>query len=286
MTARERIRVVLTSSRIKKGLLAISRKFQPLFPSVAQKITVFFDDAVTPHQKPYTPYESTTRECRIYSLRRWFRKHRASEGDWAEIIKEAEGYRLIFRSQEEMRYQQELRTAKTEGQAEEALRRLAHRRRLSQRATALKELARLAQQIQRRKRIPVAPRERHEGVPVSLRTLLKTVYRGRCQICGFTFRKRDGEPYFEVHHVDPEAGHHPQNLLVLCANCHAQMEHAEVAVKRDEQGWVVAVVINGKERTVRQALATKRRQSLMTLLALIFLPLWLLSGSSINRFIV
>jgi hypothetical protein len=89
-----------------------------------------------------------------------------------------------------------------------------------------------------------------------------------------------------VHHVDPEAGHHPQNLLVLCANCHAQMEHAEVAVKRDEQGWVVAVVINGKERTVRQALATKRRQSLMTLLALIFLPLWLLSGSSINRFIV
>jgi hypothetical protein len=64
------------------------------------------------------------------------------------------------------------------------------------------------------------------------------------------------------------------------------MEHAEVAVKRDEQGWVVAVVINGKERTVRQALATKRRQSLMTLLALIFLPLWLLSGSSINRFIV
>jgi 5-methylcytosine-specific restriction endonuclease McrA len=286
MTARERIRVVLTSSRIKKGLLAISRKFQPLFPSVAQKITVFFDDAVTPHQKPYTPYESTTRECRIYSLRRWFRKHRASEGDWVEIVKEAAGYRLIFRSQEEMRYQQELRTAKTEGQAEEALRRLALRRRLSQRATALKELARLAQQIQRRKRIPVAPRERYEGVPVSLRTLLKMVYRGRCQICGFTFRKRDGEPYFEVHHVDPEAGHHPQNLLVLCANCHAQMEHAEVAVKRDEQGWVVAVVINGKERTVRQALATKRRQSLMTLLALIFLPLWLLSGSSINRFIV
>jgi hypothetical protein len=178
MTARERIRVVLTSSRIKKGLLAISRKFQPLFPSVAQKITVFFDDAVTPHQKPYTPYESTTRECRIYSLRRWFRKHRASEGDWVEIVKEAAGYRLIFRSREEIRFQRELQAAKTENQAEEALRRLAHRRRLSQRATALKELARLAQQIQRRKRIPVAPRERHEGVPVSLRMLLKMVYRG------------------------------------------------------------------------------------------------------------
>ncbi|MCC6038182.1 MAG: HNH endonuclease [Armatimonadetes bacterium] len=261
ITAQERFRVVLTSSRIKKGLLAISRRFQPLFPSVAQRITVFFDDDMTPHQKPYTPYESTTRECRIYSLRRWFRKHRASEGDWVEIVKEGTGYRLIFHSQEEIRFQRELQAAKTENQAEEALRRLAHRRRLSQRATALKELARLAQQIQRRKRVPVAPRERYEGVPVGLRMLLKTIYGGRCQICGFTFRKRNGEPYFEVHHVDPDAGHHPQNLLVLCANCHAQMEHANVEVKRNEQGWVIAVIINGKERPVYQALLTKSRRT-------------------------
>ncbi len=286
MAAQNRIRVTLTSSRIKRGLLAIRREFEHLFPRAAQEITVFFDDGMTPHQKPYTPYESTARECRIYSLRQWFRKHRASEGDRVEIVKEGEGYRLIFRSREEVRYQRELQTAKTEGQAEEALRRLAHRRRLSQRTVALKELARLTQQIQQRKRVRVASRERYEGVPVSLRTILKTVYKGRCQICGSTFRKRDGEPYFEVHHVDPEAGHHPQNLLVLCANCHAQMEHAEVTVKRDEEGWVVMVVINGKERAVRQALTTKRRQSLTTLLPFTLLPLWFLNGSNTGRFIV
>jgi 5-methylcytosine-specific restriction endonuclease McrA len=270
MAAQNRIRVTLTSSRIKRGLLAIPRKLEHLFPRVAKEITVFFDDSMKPHQKPYTPYESTARECRIYSLRQWFRKHQASEGDRVEIVKEEAGYRLIFRSREEVRYQRELQTAKTEEQAEEALRRL----------------ARLAQQKQQRKRVRVAPRERYEGVPASLRTILKTVYKGRCQICGSTFLKRDGEPYFEVHHVDPEAGHHPQNLLVLCANCHAQMEHAEVAVKRDEGGWVVMVVINGKERAVRQALTPKRYQSLLTRLPFILLPLWLLNGSSTGRFIV
>jgi 5-methylcytosine-specific restriction endonuclease McrA len=286
MAAQNRIWVTLTSSRIKRGLLAIPRKLEHLFPRVAKEITVFFDDSMKPHQKPYTPYESTARECRIYSLRQWFRKHQASEGDRVEIVKEEAGYRLIFRSREEVRYQRELQTAKTEEQAEEALRRLAHRRRLSQRTMALKELARLAQQKQQRKRVRVAPRERYEGVPASLRTILKTVYKGRCQICGSTFLKRDGEPYFEVHHVDPEAGHHPQNLLVLCANCHAQMEHAKVAVKRDEGGWVVMVVINGKERAVRQALTPKRYQSLLTRLPFILLPLWLLNGSSTGRFIV
>lgn len=251
-------RVFLTKSRLEKGLLAISRKFRSLFPSSAQKVTVFFDDDAKPYQKPYTPYESTTRECRIYNLRQWFRKHQAVVGDWVEVIVETTGYRLIFRkrSEEEIRYRRELQEAETEEHATNALRKLAQTQRRSLRKAALKELERLSKRTWERKRVIAAPRERYEGVPASLRALLKVVYEGRCQICGFTFFKRNGEPYFEVHHVDPEGGHQPQNLLVLCANCHAQMEHADVAVERDAQGWIVAVTINGERRPVHQALST------------------------------
>ena len=105
--------MLLTKSRLEKGLLAISRKFQRLFPPSVQKLTVFFDEETTPYQKPYTPYESTTRECRIYNLRQWFRKHQATVGDWVEVIVETNGYRLIFRkrSQEEAKYRKELQDA-------------------------------------------------------------------------------------------------------------------------------------------------------------------------------
>lgn len=251
-------RVLLTRGRLSKGLLAIRRKFQHLFPSSAQKITVFFDAETTPHLKPYTPYKSMTRECRIYNLRQWFRKHQAVVGDWVEVIVEETVYRLVFRkrSEEEAKHREELQKAETEEQAQEALRKLARTQRRSLRRTALKELQRAAERTWERKRVIVAPKERYEGVPASLRTLLKIVYEGRCQICGFTFLKRNGEPYFEVHHIDPTGGHQPQNLLVLCANCHAQMEHTEVTVERDDQGWVTAVVINGERRPIRQALNT------------------------------
>jgi len=273
------IRVRLTKSRIEKGLLAISRKFRQWFPSSAQKLTVFFDNETVPHLKPYTPYESTARECRIYNLHRWFQKHQATVGDWVEIIAEATGYRLIFRKriEEEARFRQELQEATTEEQATEALRKLAQTQRRSPRKAALKELERLAQHPWERKRVTVAPRERYEGVPASLRALLKAVYEGRCQICGFTFRKRNGEPYFEVHHVDPNGGHQPQNLLVLCPNCHAQMEHAEVDVRRDENGWVIAVTINGEEKAVYQALLTTTGSSAKTVLFALFAVCWLLS---------
>lgn len=270
-----RFLVKLTKSRIEKGLLAFPRKFQRLFPSVPGKVTVFLDDDQIPRQKPYAPFESTTRECRIYNLRSWFLKHKAAVGDWVEVVVEATGYRLLFRrrsEEEEAKYRQQLQSAKTEKQAEDALNRLAQARQRSVDKVALEELERLSRQVWERKRIMVAPRNRYEGVPASLRTLLKIVYGGRCQICGFTFLKCDGEPYFEVHHVDPGAGHQPQNLLVLCPNCHAQMEHADISIKRNEQGWVVAVIINGEERPVHQAFVPTSLYSLpFVLLPFLFL---------------
>jgi len=98
---------------------------------------------------------------------------------------------------------------------------------------------------------------RRETVGPAIRILLREFHEGRCQLCSFTFEKRDGEPYFEVHHLDPAVGHHPKNLLVVCPNCHAQLEHARVADLRWVDGWLMRVTINGREFSVRQPLVNE-----------------------------
>ena len=71
----------------------------------------------------------------------------------------------------------------------------------------------------------------------------------------FRKKKRNGEPYFEIHHLDPGVGHHPTNLLVVCPNCHAQFEHATVTDFKWAGNWLVGVMINSKRFAVRQPLA-------------------------------
>lgn len=82
---------------------------------------------------------------------------------------------------------------------------------------------------------------------------LKALYDGRCQICEFTFPKRDGTNYAEVHHLESlsEGGwEDPRNMLVVCANCHRQLHYGRV--KRI--GWEndrLMLEINGKIRRIR-----------------------------------
>jgi predicted restriction endonuclease len=107
-------------------------------------------------------------------------------------------------------------------------------------------------------------------VPPGIRVLLRELHSGKCQLCSFTFEKRNGEPYFEIHHLDPEIGHHPANLLVLCPNCHAQFEHAIVTNFEWARNWLVGVTINGKRITVRQPLACDpMNTALLSLLILV-----------------
>ena len=67
-----------------------------------------------------------------------------------------------------------------------------------------------------------------ESIPNNLRFLLGTIYEGNCQICNFVFLKKDKQPYFEIHHINPLWGNNPKNLVVVCANCHRQFEFANV----------------------------------------------------------
>jgi hypothetical protein len=65
-----------------------------------------------------------------------------------------------------------------------------------------------------------------------VRTFLQQQYNGRCQICGYTFAKRNGDPYFEgvylVRQTEARWVDRPGNVLCLCANCSAQWAHGRL----------------------------------------------------------
>lgn len=60
---------------------------------------------------------------------------------------------------------------------------------------------------------------------------LKVLYDGHCQICGFTFSKRDGTHFSEVHHLEKlsDGGwEKPINMIVVCANHHRMLHYGKV----------------------------------------------------------
>ncbi|MDR0521203.1 MAG: HNH endonuclease [Planctomycetaceae bacterium] len=87
---------------------------------------------------------------------------------------------------------------------------------------------------------------KRENVPLYLRRILQSVYEGKCQITQFTFLMKNGNPYFEIHHIIPEWGNHIKNLLVVCPNIHAQFTHTNTVPYFDqEDGWLRQVSFNG-----------------------------------------
>jgi len=253
-----------SASRLEKGLLAIPQKFRDWFPSAKSEIQVVFDDEEKAKGLTFHPNGPEVKENRIFGVGRWFSKRGVREGDLISITiedRERHLYRIVLdrfiQEREKQKSRQKLNAARTDSEAEQELSTLSRLTRKRPRGLAQEELLRIAHESVRRPRPRVSPgaAERHEGAPAAIRVLLRELHDGKCQLCFFTFEKRNGEPYFEIHHLDPEIGHHPSNLLVLCPNCHAQFEHAKVTDFKGAGNWLVGATINGKRVAVRQPLA-------------------------------
>jgi 5-methylcytosine-specific restriction endonuclease McrA len=268
-----------TSSRLQKGLLAIPQKFNAWFPAESGPIQVVFDDEEKPKALTFHPYDQIVKESRIFGLGQWFSKRGVREGDLISIALEDMDRRIYrialeryVREREEQKARRGLDVARTDSEAEQELGALSRLKKRRPRQVAQEELLRIAQESPRQPRPRISPGagERHEGVPSGMRILLRELHEGKCQLCSFTFEKRNGEPYFELHHLDPDIGHHPSNLLLLCPNCHAQFEHANVADFKWAGSWLIGVTINGKRIAVRQPLAhdpVRRALSIIILVA-------------------
>jgi hypothetical protein len=263
-TEKQRFTIRVSTSRLGKGLLAIPQKFKDWFPSEKGQIQVVFDDEEKARALTFHPYDLVVKENRIFGLSRWFSKRRVGEGDLISITLEDQDKRLyrialdrFVRERKEQESRQKLEVARTDSEAEQELSTLSRLTRKRPRQLAREELLRIAQESLRQPRPRVLPgaADRHGGVPPGIRVLLRELYDGKCQLCSFTFEKRNGDPYFEIHHLDPEVGHHPSNLLVVCPNCHAQFEHATITNFEWAGNWLVGATINGKRTAVRQPLA-------------------------------
>jgi hypothetical protein len=260
---RRRFTIRVSASRLKKGFIAIPQKFKGWFPSERSKIHVAFDDEGKTKALTFHPHDPVGKENRIFGIKRWFSKRGVVDGDLISVSLENPGRRLYrvaldryVREKEQQESRERLQAAATDSDAERELNKLLRLTNKHPRRLAREELLRIAQQSvpERRLRVPSSAVGRHEAVPAGIRVLLRELHDGKCQLCSFTFAKRNGEPYFEIHHLEPAVGHHPSNLLVVCANCHAQFECATVTDLERVDIWLVSVTINGKRVRVRQPL--------------------------------
>lgn len=89
----------------------------------------------------------------------------------------------------------------------------------------------------RAERFTKVPRKRWERKNNEARLFLEEEYQGKCQICDSTFRKRDGQPYFEglylVSYTQARWVDRPGNVLCLCATCCAKFQHGAVEAKEN-----------------------------------------------------
>src|SRR3989338_3096622 len=263
-TAKQSFTIRASASRLEKGFLAIPQKFKDWFPNERDQIQVVFDDEEKARALTFHPYGPEVKENRIFGVGRWFSKRSVREGDRISITMEDPARRLYrisldryVREREEQKARRSLRDARSDEEAKQELSVLSRLTGKRVRELAEEEILRIASESQRQPHPKVFPgaNERHEGVPSGIRLLLRELHEGKCQLCSFTFDKRSGEPYFEIHHLDPKIGHHPSNLLVVCQNCHAQFEQAKITDFRWAGNWLIGVTFNAKRVAVRQPLA-------------------------------
>ncbi len=237
--------IKITQSRIDKGLIAIPVSLASRFPNHNTYINVILDNG-GPQQKHYSSYTESARENRIEGLTKWFNQNDIKTGD--EIViqfidKENFIYRLIPERDfihKTLELQGSFDSSEDEKEASQNVNSLSDWTRESRNEVIFSEYYRLINTPVTDERLYVrrnANRTR-ENVPVNIRTLLRSIYNGHCQVCDFWFLKQDKEPYFEIHHIDPNKSHHPQNLIVVCGNCHNQFEHANVMTEFNDRNWL------------------------------------------------
>lgn len=257
------ITVKVTKSRINKGLLAIPTSLIDLFPKEKGFIVIENDKGIL-EKKTYTPYTSTSRECRIGGMNDFYNRHTIKNNDEL-VIQKIEGDR--FRIFPEKSFKKNIafsllsfENSSNEIDADNHLKKISELSNLNQNTILCNEFIHLShREIQTRKTEQRNSSKLNESVPLSIRKILLSIYKGKCQISGFTFLMKNGIPYFEIHHINPLSGNHPKNLLVVCPNIHAQFTYAKLNQSFDENGWLRSVGFNDEYFSVFQIIDTLQK---------------------------
>ena len=241
--------IKITQSRLNKGLLAIPVSLIDYFPKQKGKIYVATGMSDKASLKNFTPYTSSSRECRIGGMQDFYEKFKIKEGEEIVVqILDDNKYRILPEEQFAdviKRLESEFDKSQNEDEAGLKLREVSKITGLGLKDTAINEYYRLStMQIEKRKIEKARLTKGKENVPAAIKKLLVEIYEGKCQITGFTFIMRNGNPYFEIHHIKPEIGSHLKNILVVSSNIHAQFTYAFVEEFFDQDGWLRRVKFN------------------------------------------
>lgn len=255
--------IKITQSRIDKGLIAIPVTLAKYFPDHNDTIQVYLNDSPISQTKHYSSYNSSTHECRIGGVKQWLQKNNIKNGDEI-VIHFLDKKHFIFRLIPERNFilktkdlQYSFDNSESEKDASGKIETLAQWTQLDKSKVVFNEYYRLINTMPSIERsfIKKSSNRSRESTPSNLRTLLTDIYKGHCQICDFWFLKRDKEPYFEIHHLNPLNGHHPKNLLLVCGNCHNQFEHANIKQEFDSGSWLIKVYFNERLYSVKQIIS-------------------------------
>ena len=249
--------IKVTQSRIEKGLLAIPVSLIDFFPKEKTTIFVSTEDSEKESIKNFTPYTSSSRECRIGGMRNFYNKYRVGDGDEIVIQFIDENRFRIFPEKhfEDIikKLENQFDVSQSEEEAETKLNEVSKIVNLKMKDTALNEYFRFSHMgIEKRKYNKEKLSRSKEPVPAPLKKLLAEIYDGKCQISGFSFIMKSGKPYFEIHHIKSDLGNHVKNILVICPNIHAQFTYAFVQEYFDQDGWLRRVKFNSEEFNVNQ----------------------------------
>lgn len=263
--------IKVTKSRIDKGLLAIPVALLDRFPNKKKSITIFFDDEEVQYQKSFTPYSSSSRECRIGGLSSWFTKNKFQDNDEI-IIDFIDVEHGIYRLRNESVFIKdikqieenliknidlsgEIKEIEIDDKIESNILVYSKKTNLSVKEILLNQYVKMKDiPIKSRAYIPVSINQRKESVPLLFRKILEECYEGKCQLTNFTFLKKNGKPYYEIHHIDDNRGNDWKNLLLVSPNIHAQFTFSNYHNIIDSDGWLREVTFDKIKYNVKQLL--------------------------------
>ena len=250
------ITIKTTKSRIDKGLLAIPVSLTEMFPKSANNIYLI-DENGKEEKKSFTPYNSSSRECRIGGLKSFYEKYNISDGEELVIqLLDEEKYKIVPEKLFEnilMENLCEIEKIDNDNLLEEKLNLISKFTNSTKQEILKNEFVRLSNnEIKERKSYKKPSTTTRENVPLSLRKILLNLYEGKCQVSNFSFLMKNGLPYFEIHHIDALKGNHFKNLLVVSPNVHKQFSFANLEQTFDNDGWLRSVKFNDNSFVVNQ----------------------------------
>lgn len=251
--------IKVTQSRIDKGLLAIPVSLIDVFPNNKRKIKVYFDNSNNYSELNFSPYTSSSRECRIGGLKEWFNLHqvRSDEELVIQIIrKDKNEYRILTEKQylhTIKLLQRKFDNSYDDITTTDNINKLAIISNINQSEVFKNEFYRLSKQSDSKRNFTqVVLKKSKESVPYSIRKILGEIYNGKCQLTNFTFIQKNGNPYFEIHHIKENKGNYLKNLLVVSPNIHAQFTYSRKKEYFDDKGWIRKVKFKEEELNVYQ----------------------------------